>query len=70
MTTKDNVTHRPCVTHHHACDCRETKFAQQQALLEECARVLERLRYNQFSMTIEDKATVDALTPRLRGDHG
>lgn len=32
---------RTCVTHHHACDCREEKFRKMEAALAEARRGLE-----------------------------
>jgi hypothetical protein len=41
----DQQTTRPCVTHHHACDCREAAHAAEvarlRAALRECAGDLE-----------------------------
>jgi hypothetical protein len=32
---------KECVAHHHACDCREERFAKIQAALRECLRYVE-----------------------------
>jgi len=35
------VSERECITHHHACDCRERKFAELEAKLAIAVEALE-----------------------------
>ena len=37
---------RNCITHHHACDCREEKFKKLEAALAEVRKGLELLAYD------------------------
>lgn len=41
MSNGKEVKHKECVTHHHACDCREHKFKQLELQLKEANEVAE-----------------------------
>jgi hypothetical protein len=59
---------RECITHHHACDCREVKFAELEREAEEQSRLIEkqaaeiaRLRQRIESAPVAIMDTRDAL---------
>jgi hypothetical protein len=52
---------RPCTTHHHACDCREAKFAELERDVEEQSRLIEK----QAGTIARLEAERDALRKRI-----
>ena len=66
----DFIGDRECITHHHACDCREEKFAKMEKNLTakderiaELEGALEKICYTENAETCLDIAT-EALTAR------
>ena len=72
------MTDRECITHHHACDCREAAHAEEIAKLhDDLADVKERAENNRLSAThsadwannaIEDMRKAEARADRLAAE--